>query len=101
MEKKSIVAKIICDNINKRGVVMTSERIKLILDALSTTSYLSSDFIASKIGISSKTIRNEIKEIANYLKDNGARIDVKQKKGICLIIEDANLYNNFLATLAK
>ena len=46
---------------------MKEERVKLILESLSEN-YISSNVLASQIGVSSKTIRNEIKEINSILK---------------------------------
>ena len=73
---------------------MKEERVKLILESLSEN-YISSNVLASQIGVSSKTIRNEIKEINSILKHHGAIIQTKPKKGIALNIIDKIKYTKF------
>ena len=78
---------------------MKEERVKLILESLSEN-YISSNVLASQIGVSSKTIRNEIKEINSILKHHGAIIQTKPKKGIALNIIDKIKYTKFTDSLS-
>lgn len=78
---------------------MKEERVKLILESLSEN-YISSNVLASQIGVSSKTIRNEIKEINSILKHHGAIIQTKPKKGIALNIIDKIKYTKFTNSLS-
>lgn len=78
---------------------MKEERVKLILESLSEN-YISSSVLASQIGVSSKTIRNEIKEINSILKHHGAIIQTKPKKGIALNIIDKIKYTKFTDSLS-
>lgn len=78
---------------------MKEERVKLILESLSEN-YISSNVLASQIGVSSKTIRNEIKKINSILKHHGAIIQTKPKKGIALNIIDEIKYTKFTNSLS-
>ena len=78
---------------------MKEERVKQILDFLSDE-YISSNVLASQIGVSSKTIRNEIKEINTILQEHGAVIQTKPKKGVCLEVSDQEKYEDFLRSLS-
>lgn len=78
---------------------MKEERVKLILESLSEN-YISSNVLASQIGVSSKTIRNEIKEINGILQHHGAVIQAKPKKGIALNIIDEKTYIQFMNSLS-
>lgn len=77
---------------------MNEERVKRILDLLSDE-YVKSDWIAARIGVSSKTIRNEIKECSAVLEKHGAIIEKKPKKGIRLQIRDAKAYQSYLQSM--
>ena len=67
---------------------------KSILECL-TNDFVSSEVLASQLGVSSKTIRNELKEISELLSGHGANIETRPKKGSRLIITDKNKYSNF------
>lgn len=78
---------------------MKEERVKRILESLSNE-YMSSELLASKIGVSSKTIRNEMKELSSFLMNHGARIETKPKKGSRLIVEDEKKYHAYFQSLS-
>ena len=54
--------------------------------------YITADALASALAISSKTIRNDIRLLNSELKDHGATIESKPKKGSRLVINYAALY---------
>ena len=57
--------------------------------------YITADALASALAISSKTIRNDIRLLNSELKDHGATIESKPKKGYRLVINDAALYSAY------
>ena len=77
---------------------MNEERTKQIINHLSSE-FIGSDWIATKIGVSSKTIRNDIKELNETLKNHGAIIETKPRKGMRLIIQDSQAYQAYLQSL--
>ena len=77
---------------------MKEERVKRILENLSDE-YQSSNVLASRIGVSSKTIRNEIKDINMILKNQGAFIETKPKKGVRLVVTDFDVYSSYFDSL--
>lgn len=77
---------------------MNEERTKQIINHLSSE-FVGSDWIAAKIGVSSKTIRNDIKELNKVLKDHGAIIETKPRKGLRLIVQDSQAYQTYLQSL--
>lgn len=66
-----------------------------LLDYLSTNNYVTSASLALSLGVSSKTVRNHLKELAVLLNNNGASLSIKPHYGIKLIINDYQKYNNF------
>ena len=77
---------------------MKEERVKRILENLSDE-YQSSNVLASRIGVSSKTIRNEIKDINMILKNQGAFIETNPKKGVRLVVTDFDVYSSYFDSL--
>ncbi len=72
-----------------------------ILNNLSTTSPTTSDELATILNISSRTVRNELKEISEVLKKEGAHLISKPNSGTLLVIENYELYQSFLDSLNK
>ena len=79
---------------------MKEERLKLILSNLSEN-FISAKIIAANLGVSSKTIRNDIKEAQGIVEKNGAHIEVKPKRGYRLIIDDQIAYKKYHDGLAN
>lgn len=76
---------------------MKETRAKKIFDILSfCDEYLSSEVIANQLGVSSRTIRNEIKDLNRILKSNGAEIVMHSGKGGKLVIFDEDKFKLFL-----
>lgn len=59
-----------------------------ILYHLSTDSYVTASQLGEMIFLNEKTIRHYIKELNNYIKDNGAMIESKHGQGFHLVIFD-------------
>ena len=74
---------------------MKEERVKSILENLSGE-YVSSGILAAKLDVCSRTIRNELKEIEDIIKEHGAIIENKPKQGIRIIIKDQDKFNDYL-----
>ena len=79
---------------------MKEERVKSILEYLSDE-YVSSGVLAAKLDVSSRTIRNELKEIEDIIEEHGAIIENKPKQGIRIIINDQDKFNDYLNSLGR
>lgn len=79
--------------------MMNDERMLKILERLSQSEYVSSGKLATVLGLSSKTILNEVREINKRLQVVKATIEVKPKLGCRLTISDNELYQKFLSSL--
>lgn len=88
----------VCYHVSRFG--MKEERLKLILSNLSEN-FISAKIIAANLGVSSKTIRNDIKEAQGIVEKNGAHIEVKPKRGYRLIIDDQIAYKKYHDGLAN
>ena len=65
-----------------------------LLNRLSTLKEpVSSQFLANSLGVSSKTIRNNLKELDEYLKTRGASIESKTGSGYWLVINDRDQFD--------
>ena len=76
---------------------MLTERMHKILKKLNNTSnsYTNSNELADMLGVSSRTIKRDLKEILEVLKDNGADIE-STNQGYKLLIKDEDLYLPFV-----
>lgn len=78
---------------------MNKKRWNDILDQLSETEMVTSESLAQKLNLSSRTIRNEMKELKAVLEQVGAHLVSKTSTGYLLQIEDQKKYGEFLSTL--
>lgn len=69
----------------------------ILLESHETTS---SQSIANQFGVSSKTIRNNLAIINDFLKKNGAFIQSKTGKGYYVVIVDETSFSNFYRELS-
>lgn len=77
---------------------MKETRSKKIFDILSSCNvFLSAKIIGQKLGLSSRTIRNEIKDLNNILQANGSRIVMHPGKGCKLEVTDDQKFKIFLS----
>ena len=73
-----------------KSIIMNEEnRLFKILKIIECSNLTSSKSIADKLGVSTKTVKNEIKELNRLLKGYGV-IDVKQGKNVLYIIDQVN-----------
>ena len=75
------------------------ERKLKILQNLSGENYITTSDLADKIGVSNRTIRNDITELNRDIMSHGAFIESKARKGIILRISDRPKYEDFIAKL--
>lgn len=61
--------------------------------------YISSERLASRFGVTDRTIRNDIQEVNLVLSENGAVIKLKRKFGYYIEITDDDLFEKFLEDL--
>lgn len=78
---------------------MNKKRWKDILDRLSETDAITSEALAQQLNLSSRTIRNELKEMKSVLEQAGAHLVSRTSTGYLLEIEDRKRYAKFLASL--
>lgn len=74
---------------------MKEDRIIKIISNLNDKEFVTSEELAAELNVSSKTIRNEIKNINNDLELYGAYIEIKPKHGCRLIVEDADAFASY------
>ena len=77
----------------------TRMQLKIIKFLMNNHEYLSSNFLSSSLGISSKKVRKILSDIDQALTDYGAKIDCKVGVGYLLIIYDTAKFENFLETI--
>ncbi|HFF2554312.1 TPA: transcription antiterminator [Listeria monocytogenes] len=75
---------------------MLEKRMIDLLSMLSENEYISARKLALSLGISSKTILNDIKMINPIIVSTGSIIEVKPKQGCKLIIKDKIKYNELI-----
>lgn len=77
---------------------MQETRIKKIFDLLSESpTYLTSEELSSLLSVSTKTIRNEIKDLDLIFRKNGAHIESKSGYGFRFEVSDMELFREFIA----
>ncbi|HBG1218754.1 BglG family transcription antiterminator, partial [Clostridioides difficile] len=75
-------------------------RERIILETLKNSSgYLNIDYFADKLGVSTRTIRNEIKKIETIKECNGFKLEYKSKLGYILNIKDQDKFEHYLRNL--
>ena len=70
-----------------------------ILTALKEHGYLKIDQLAKMIGVSSRTIRNDLQELSDL--QQGFTIEKSAKLGCRLIISDDTLFSKYLAGFSE
>lgn len=80
---------------------MKEQRMYTLLQHLSTEAYVSSQALANILDVSSRTIRNDIKELQMIISHHGADIIAKPQKGFLLRIEDREAFMRFCQVLYK
>lgn len=75
---------------------MLTNRQKKILSMLSDGCYVTSSYIASKLNVSDRTIRNEIKSIERLLDESIVKINVRPKYGISIEIMNIEKFHQLL-----
>lgn len=71
---------------------MLGERLTNLLSLLAQDEYKTADVLAAKMNLSTKTLRNLIKELNDRLEDNGARIILKRGQGYMLEVTDLDAF---------
>lgn len=72
----------------------------VILECLRNSGdYLSLDYFADKLGVSTRTIRNEIKNIESIEERNGFKLEYKTRLGYILNPKDQEKFENYLKNL--
>ena len=76
---------------------MISDRMSKIIKELNNSkkSYINSIELADMLGVSSRTVKRDLKEISEILKDNGAEVEATNQ-GYRLIINEAELFSQFI-----
>ena len=75
-------------------------RERIILEELANSSgYLNLDYFANHLGVSTRTIRNEIKNIESIDERNGFKLEYKTRLGYLLKIKDKEKFNSYLNSL--
>lgn len=72
-----------------------------LLNNLSETEAVSSELLAKKMNISSRTVRNELRDMKPELEKEGAQLLSSTKTGYQLQIDDRSRYNAFVASLQQ
>lgn len=68
---------------------------KLLYIFIENTKIISGNYLCEIIGVSSRTVRTDIKQINSILKDNGADIISEKGKGYRLVINDNDSFERF------
>ena len=76
---------------------MISDRMSKIIKELNNSkkSYINSIELADMLGVSSRTVKRDLKEISEILKDNGAEVEATNQR-YRLIINDDELFSQFI-----
>lgn len=75
-------------------------RERIIIEELrSSSGYLNLDYLAKKLGVSTRTIRNEMKNIESIDERNGFKLEYKTRLGYILNLKDEEKFNHYLKNL--
>ncbi|MDD3251080.1 MAG: BglG family transcription antiterminator [Lachnospiraceae bacterium] len=80
---------------------MKNKRWLDILYNLDGDEAVSSESLSNKLLLSSRTIRNELRELKTVLEKEGAHLISSTKVGYLLVVEDQEKYDQFLKTLGE
>lgn len=83
----------------QRGRGMNKKRCLDILNNLSTEEAITSEELGVRLSLSSRTVRNELKELKGILEKEGAHLISKTNSGYLISIENQEKYRNFLRML--
>lgn len=75
---------------------MIEERWSKIISILSQEHYTTAEQIAQILGVSTKTVRNEIKQLESALEKHGANIESKHGYGYRLLVKNEDKLRSFL-----
>lgn len=78
-------------------MIIQNKRILQILHLLNQSNgHITGSALATSIGVSNRTIRNDFKELTSYIQDKGAHIIAKTGQGYALIIDNKKKYKTFI-----
>lgn len=77
------------------------KKTKLLSLMLECKKYQTAECLAEELQVSSKTVRNILKELNQLLEKNGARIQSKYGAGYAVCIEDEDLFSRFFQEYSK
>lgn len=81
---------------------MDENRFYIIIQILmNEEDYLSSETLATRMNVSSRTVRNEIKQWEKNICEHGAHLQTKTGKGVKLVIEDNTSFQEFYHQLSQ
>lgn len=80
---------------------MLGERLTNLLSLLAQDEFKTADVLAAKMNLSSKTLRNLIKELNESLEKNGAHILSKRGEGFMLEVTDLNAFQSLFLNRQK
>ncbi|MGM9928748.1 MAG: BglG family transcription antiterminator [Bacillus sp. (in: firmicutes)] len=63
---------------------MDTYTFKILTNLLEEERYITYEYLSTKMGISLRTLKRNMKEVQNYLKKHNICLDVQRGKGICL-----------------
>lgn len=81
--------------------MLNSRMSKILQELMAEKEIITSSYLASVIQVTSRTIRNDIKELNHLLVKNGAEIKSVRGTGYELIVTDDLHFKNFLAAESK
>ncbi|MGL5353547.1 MAG: helix-turn-helix domain-containing protein, partial [Clostridium sp.] len=76
---------------------MLNERMHVVLRELSGNidNYINSNYLAEKLGVSSRTIKRDVKELLGIVERNGATIEASNQ-GYKIVVNDDELYDKYI-----
>jgi lichenan operon transcriptional antiterminator len=86
---------------NIGGEIMKLENQLKLLQLLQEDTYTSSEILAFSLGVSSRTIRNELKIVNKRLENYGATIISKPRYGFKIQVKDFNQFRSYLRTVEE
>lgn len=75
--------------------------LKILQELLAAKSPITSDFLAKKLQVSSRTVRNDMKELESILSVNGASIISVRGTGYELVIQEDSKFRSYLQDLVQ
>lgn len=84
---------------NKVKCNFMNQRLVKILELMPPDTYITSEYLAKQLNVSTKTMRSRIKEIDNVISHYGAYIESKPRYGYRIIIENKERYAPFIKSV--